>query len=111
MANSKTVENGKKSESEEEKGLQTQLEKLQNEISSITSSLADLGADKLGTAKDETKKLYHSMKENGEEMVSQTKENINNFGEALDRCVRKNPSKSVLFAAGFGFILAQLLRH
>ncbi|WP_336278523.1 DUF883 family protein [Bartonella sp. CB175] len=109
MANHKASENDKKAE--EEKDLQTQLKKLHNEISTITSSLADLGSNKLNAAKGETQKLYNSMKENGEDMISQTKDSLNNFGDALDRCVRKNPSKSVLFAAGFGFVLAQLLRR
>ncbi|WP_413154433.1 DUF883 family protein [Bartonella sp. cb54] len=102
MANHKTTE---------EKNLQTQLEKLRNEISGITSTLTNLGANKLDTAKDKAEKLYSSAKENSEEIMSQAKDKINNFEQAMNKCVRKNPSKSVLFAAGIGFVLAQLLRR
>ncbi|MDD9330791.1 MAG: DUF883 C-terminal domain-containing protein, partial [Bartonella sp.] len=36
---------------------------------------------------------------------------ISDLEQAMNQCVRKNPGKSVLFAAGVGFILSQLLRR
>ncbi|WP_208436997.1 MULTISPECIES: DUF883 family protein [Bartonella] len=105
MANNKTPENNKT------KDLQGQLEKLRGEISGITSTLTDLGANKLSTAKDKAEKLYHSAKESGEDMMSQAKEKIGDLEQTMNQCVRKNPGKSILFAAGVGFILAQLLRR
>ncbi|WP_455481818.1 DUF883 family protein [Bartonella sp. B35(2025)] len=108
MANNKTEENNKMVI---EKNLHTQLEKLRNEISGITSTLTNLGANKLNITKDKAEKLYSSAKGNSEEIMSQAKDKISNFEQALNQCVRKNPSKSVLFAAGLGFVLAQLLRR
>ncbi|WP_455473977.1 DUF883 family protein [Bartonella sp. B30(2025)] len=108
MANNKTVEDHK---SVSEKDLQAQFEKLRNEVSNITSNLTNFGADKLDKAKDKTEKLYNSTKESGEDMISHTQNSIKTFEDALSRCVRKNPNKSVLVAAGFGFLLSQLLRH
>ncbi|WP_336293948.1 DUF883 family protein [Bartonella sp. CB169] len=102
MANNKTTEN-----KETEKNLQGQLEKLRNEISGITSTLTNLGASKLNKAE----KMYDSVKENGEEIMSQAKEKISDLEQTMNQCVRKNPCKSVLFAAGAGFILSQLLRR
>ncbi len=43
--------------------------------------------------------------------MSQAKEKIGEFEQTINECVRKNPGKSVLFSAGIGFILAQLLRR
>ncbi|WP_156851591.1 DUF883 family protein [Bartonella refiksaydamii] len=105
MANNKTPENNKT------KDLQGQLEKLRSEISEITSTLKDLGANKLSAAKDKAEKLYNSAKENSGDMMSQAKEKIGDLEQTMNQCVRKNPGKSVLFAAGVGFILAQLLRR
>ncbi|EJF84352.1 DUF883 family protein [Candidatus Bartonella washoeensis] len=108
MTNNKTTENNKTAA---EKDLQTQLEKLRTEISGITSTLSNLGANKLNTAKDKAEKLYSSAKESGEEIMSQAKDKISDLEQAMNQCVRKNPGKSVLFAAGVGFILSQLLRR
>ncbi|WP_455476884.1 DUF883 family protein [Bartonella sp. B41] len=108
MANNKTSENNKKSV---EKDLQAQFEKLRSDISNATSKLTNLGANKLHQTKHKTEKLYNSAKENSEEIISQAKDKISNFEEALSRCVCKNPNKSVLVAAGIGFILAQLFRR
>ncbi|AFR26772.1 DUF883 family protein [Bartonella quintana] len=108
MANNKTTENNKTAA---EKDLQTQLEKLRNEISGITSTLTNLGANKLNAAKNKAEKLYHSAKENSEDVLSQAKDKIGDLEQSMNQCVRKNPGKSVLFAAGVGFILAQLLRR
>ncbi|EJF97822.1 DUF883 family protein [Bartonella taylorii] len=105
MANNKTTENNKT------KDLQGQLEKLRGEISGITSTLTDLGANKLSAAKDKAEKLYNSAKESSEDMMTQAKEKIGDLEQTMNQCVRKNPGKSVLFAAGVGFILAQLLRR
>ncbi|EJF79961.1 Bacterial protein of uncharacterised function (DUF883) [Candidatus Bartonella washoeensis] len=108
MTNNKKTENNKTAA---EKDLQTQLEKLRTEISGITSTLSNLGANKLNTAKDKAEKLYSSAKESGEEIMSQAKDKISDLEQAMNQCVRKNPGKSVLFAAGVGFILSQLLRR
>ncbi|WP_455480566.1 DUF883 family protein [Bartonella sp. B12(2025)] len=108
MANNKTTENNKTAA---EKDLQGQLEKLRNEISGITSTLTDLGASKLNTAKNKAEKLYNSAKENSEDIMSQAKEKIGDLEQTMNQCVRKNPGTSVLFAAGVGFILAQLLHR
>lgn len=108
MANNKTVE---KNGSTIEKDLQAQLKQLHHEIAGITSAISDFGANKLDKAKQKAEKFYNSAKDNSDEMVSQAKDAINDFENALNRCVRKNPSKSVLFAAGIGFILSQLLRR
>lgn len=108
MANKKTTENNK---TVREKNLQDQLEKLGGEISGITSTLANLSANKLNTAKNKAEKLYHSAKENSEDILSQAKETIGDLEQSMNQCVRKNPGKSVLFAAGVGFILSQLLRR
>ncbi len=105
MANNKTPENNKT------KDLQGQLEKLRGEISGITSTLTDLGANKLSAAKNKAEKLYNSAKESSEDMMTQAKEKIGDLEQTMNQCVRKNPGKSVLFAAGVGFILAQLLRR
>ncbi|EJF80035.1 DUF883 family protein [Bartonella doshiae] len=108
MANNKPTENKKTAS---EKDLQTQLEKLRSEISGITTTLTNLGTNKFNTAKDKAEKLYSSAKENGEEIFSQAKDKIGDFEQTMNQCIRKNPGKSVLIAAGVGFILAQLLRR
>ncbi|MET3560689.1 ElaB/YqjD/DUF883 family membrane-anchored ribosome-binding protein [Bartonella japonica] len=108
MAYKKTTENNKTAR---EKNLQGQFEKLGSEISGITSTLTDIGADKLNAVKNKAEKLYHSAKENSEDVLSQAKETIGNLEQSMNQCVRKNPGKSVLFAAGVGFILSQLLRR
>ncbi|WP_317993864.1 DUF883 family protein [Bartonella gliris] len=108
MTSNKKTENNKTAA---EKDLQTQLEKLRSEISGITSTLSHLGANKLNTAKDKAEKLYSSAMESGEEIMSQAKDKISDLEQAMNQCVRKNPGKSVLFAAGVGFILAQILRR
>ncbi|EJF76600.1 DUF883 family protein [Bartonella birtlesii] len=108
MANHKTPKNNKVAS---EKNLQGHLEKLHSEISGITETLTDLGASKLSAAKNKAEKLYNSAKENSEDIMSQAKEKIGEFEQTINECVRKNPGKSVLFSAGIGFILAQLLRR
>ncbi|MCZ2328842.1 DUF883 family protein [Bartonella sp. F02] len=108
MANNKMAGN---KEMGKEKELQTQLKQLRGEIADITSSLSDLGANKLNDTKHKAEKLYHSAKDNGEEIISQAKDKINDFEHYMNHCIHKNPGKSVLFAAGVGFILAQLLRR
>ncbi|KEC56584.1 DUF883 family protein [Bartonella koehlerae] len=108
MANNKTTEHNK---TVAEKGLQTQLEKLHTEISGITSTLTNLGANKLNSAKNKAEKLYNSAKENSEDILSQAKDKISDLEHNMNQCVRSNPGKSVLFAAGIGFILAHLLRR
>ncbi|WP_208435329.1 DUF883 family protein [Bartonella phoceensis] len=108
MANNKLTEKNKPAA---EKDLQGQLEKLRGEISSITTALTDVGAKKLNTAKNKAEELYNSAKENGEDILSQAKEKITELEETMNHHVRKNPGKSVLFAAGVGFILAQILRR
>ncbi|GAA4657337.1 DUF883 domain-containing protein [Bartonella pachyuromydis] len=108
MANHKTTQNNKTTE---EKDFQGQLEKLRGEISGITSTLTDLGASKLSAAKNKAEELYNSAKENSEDIMSQAKEKIGEFEQTMNHHVRKNPGKSVLFAAGVGFILSQLLRR
>ncbi|WP_074381548.1 DUF883 family protein [Bartonella doshiae] len=108
MANNKPTENKKTAS---EKDLQTQLEKLRSEISGITTTLTNLGTNKFNAAKDKAEKLYSSAKENGEEIFSQAKDKIGDFEQTMNQSIRKNPGKSVLIAAGVGFILAQLLRR
>ncbi|GAA5112521.1 DUF883 domain-containing protein [Bartonella jaculi] len=108
MTNNKKIENHKTAA---EKDLQTQLEKLRNEVSGITSTLSNLSANKLHTAKDKAEKLYSTAKESGEEILSQAKDKISDLEQAMNERIRKNPGKSVLFAAGIGFILAQILRR
>ncbi|UNE55591.1 MULTISPECIES: DUF883 family protein [Bartonella] len=88
-----------------------QFEKLRKDVSNVTSSLADAGANTLNAAKDKAGKLYHAAKENGEDILSQAKEKIGDFEQNMHQYVRKNPNKSILFAAGIGFILSQLLRR
>ncbi|AGF74998.1 hypothetical protein BAnh1_11300 [Bartonella australis AUST/NH1] len=111
MANNKTAENGRNDRTTAEKDLQKQLEQLRGEIAGITSTLTDLGSSKLNEAKHKAEKFYTSAKENSEEIVSQAKEKLDEFESYMNHCVRKNPGKSVLFAASIGFILAQLLRR
>ncbi|WP_375621590.1 MULTISPECIES: YqjD family protein [unclassified Bartonella] len=112
MAHNKTTQHDKTAvEKDQQKDLQGQLETLRTEISGITSTLTDLGANKFNAAKDKAEKLYHSAKESGEDMMSQAKDKISDLEQTLNQCVRKNPGKSVLFAAGVGFILSQLLRR
>ncbi|WP_273760665.1 YqjD family protein [Bartonella sp. ML70XJBT.G] len=108
MANHKKTQNNKTTA---EKELQGQAEKLRSEISGITSTLTELGASKLSAAKNKAEELYHSAKENSEDMMSQAKEKISELEQTMNDHVRKNPGKSVLFAAGVGFILSQLLRR
>ncbi|EJF87791.1 DUF883 family protein [Bartonella rattimassiliensis] len=108
MANNKTTQHNKTAS---EKDLQGQLETLRNEISEITSTLTNLGSNKLNTAKNKAEKLYHSAKESGEDIMYQAKDTISELEQTMHQCVRKNPGKSVLIAAGAGFILSQLLRR
>lgn len=108
MANHKLPKHNK---TVEEKDSQGHLEKLRSEISEVTSTLTDLGANKLNAAKNKAEQLYNSAKENGEDLISQAKDKIGEFEQTMNQHVRKNPGKSVLFAAGIGFILAQLLRR
>ncbi|CDO47492.1 hypothetical protein AT246_07165 [Bartonella henselae] len=108
MANNKTTEHNKTAA---EKDLQTQLENLRTEISGITSTLTDLGSSKLNSVKNKAGKLYNSAKENSEDILSQAKDKIGDLEQTMNQCVRDNPGKSVLFAAGIGFILAHLLRR
>lgn len=108
MTNNKATEKNKTSA---EKDLQGQLEKLRKELSGVTSTLTDLGASKLNAAKTKAEKLYHAAKDSSEDVMSQAKDKIGDFEQTMNQCVRKNPGKSVLFAAGVGFILAQLLRR
>ncbi|WP_375666580.1 YqjD family protein [Bartonella sp. TT121SHDZB] len=112
MATNKTMQPNKTAaEKDLQRDLQGQLEKLRNEISEITSTLTNLGTNKFNTAKDKAEKLYHSAKESGEDIMSQAKDTISDLEQTMNQCVRKNPGKSVLFAAGVGFILSHLLRR
>ncbi|MCZ2203677.1 DUF883 family protein [Bartonella sp. A05] len=108
MANNKTAE---KNGTATEKDLQAQLKQLHHEIAGITSTISNFGANQLDKAKHKAEKVYNSAKENGEEMVSQAKDTISDLESTMNQCIRKNPGKSVLFAAGIGFVLAQLLRR
>ncbi|WP_208439225.1 DUF883 family protein [Bartonella tribocorum] len=112
MANNKnTKKNKTAAEKDLQNELQGQLETLRHEISGMTSTLTDLGAKKFNAAKDKAEKLYHSAKESSEDIMSQAKDKISDLEQTMNQCVRKNPGKSVLFAAGVGFILSQLLRR
>ncbi|MET3589846.1 ElaB/YqjD/DUF883 family membrane-anchored ribosome-binding protein [Bartonella silvatica] len=108
MTKNKTTQNNNTAA---EKDLQKQFDKLSNEISGITSTLTDLGATKLNTAKNKAERLYQSAKEGSEDIMSQAKDKMGEFEQTMNQCIRKNPGKSVLFATGVGFILAQLLRR
>ncbi|MBX4335820.1 DUF883 family protein [Bartonella raoultii] len=108
MTNNKATE---KNKTTAEKDLQEQLEKLRKELSGVTSTLTDLGTNKLNTAKTKAEKLYNAAKESSEDVISQAKEKIGDFEQTMNQCIQKNPGKSVLLAAGVGFILSQLLRR
>ncbi|QEE12766.1 DUF883 family protein [Bartonella krasnovii] len=109
--NKNTKKNKTTAEKDPQNELQGQLETLRHEISGMTSTLTDLGTKKFNAAKDKAEKLYHSAKESGEDIMAQAKDKISDLEQTMNQCVRKNPGKSVLFAAGVGFILSQLLRR
>ncbi|WP_455465904.1 DUF883 family protein [Bartonella sp. B39] len=108
MANNKTTQDHKMAT---EKSSHRQLEKLRNDVSEATSTLANIGANKLNAAKNKAETLYNAAKESSEDILSQAKDKIGNLEQTMNQYVRKNPNKSVLFAAGIGFILSQLLRR
>ncbi|MBA9082726.1 MULTISPECIES: DUF883 family protein [Bartonella] len=108
MANNKAADDRATST---EKDLHAQLKQLRSEMANITSALSDLGSNTLSEAKNKATKLYASVKDNGEDIASQAKDVLNDFEHNLSRCVRKNPSKSVLVAAGIGFVLSYLIRR
>lgn len=108
MANNKTADDRAAST---ENDLHAQLKQLRSEMANITSTLSDLGSDTLSEAKNKAAKLYTSVKDNGENIASQTKDILSDFEQNLSRCVRKNPSKSVLVAASIGFVLSYLIRR
>ncbi|WP_455479249.1 DUF883 family protein [Bartonella sp. B23] len=108
MANNKTTRNQKMAI---EKSSHGQLEQLRNDVSEVTSTLANLGANKLNAAKNEAEKLYNAAKENSENILSQAKDKLGDLEQSINQYVRKNPNKSVFFAASIGFILSQLLRR
>ncbi|WP_035009069.1 DUF883 family protein [Bartonella vinsonii] len=108
MVNNKKTENHKMTTEKDSRG---QLNKLRNDVSEVTSTLADLGANKLNKAKNKAEELYKTAKESSEDILSQAKEKIGDLEQNMNQYVRKNPNKSVLFAAGIGFILSQLLRR
>ncbi|MCZ2158742.1 DUF883 domain-containing protein [Bartonella sp. 220] len=108
MANNKTTENCKMTA---KKNPQGQFDKLRNDVSEVTSTLADLGASKLNQAKNKAEELYKTAKESSGDILSQAKDKIGDLEQNMNQYVRKNPHKSVLFAAGIGFILSQLLRR
>ncbi len=90
---------------------QRQFDKLHNDVSEVTSTLADLGASKLNKAKNKAEELYKTAKDSSGDILSQAKDKIGDLEQNMNQYVRKNPNKSVLFAAGIGFILSQLLRR
>nr|CDP79444.1 hypothetical protein BN1046_00338 [Bartonella schoenbuchensis] len=109
MANNKAADDRATST---EKDLHAQLKQLRTEMANITSALSDLGSNTLlSEAKNKATKFYASVKDNGEDIASQAKDVLSDFEHNLSRCVRKNPSKSVLVAAGIGFVLSYLIRR
>ncbi|EJF91725.1 DUF883 family protein [Bartonella tamiae] len=101
----------KENATQAEKDLQAQVEQLRKEISQITSTLGEVGSEKLHQVKDKAGRLYASAKANGEEAVSQAKEKIHDLEGQVSECVRNKPVTSLAVAAGVGFLIALLVRR
>lgn len=94
-----------------EEELEAQVAQLQDDLKSITETLAKLSGEKFGEAKAVAKTEFKHLKRKGEEVLSDAQDQAEHVEKQLKDTIREKPLTSVATALGVGFVLALLTRH
>lgn len=91
--------------------LEKQLHDLRKDVAAITSTLTELGSKKLHDAKGRAQSMYGRARTQGDELLSDARNKLNETQETVCEYVHEKPITSLAIAAGVGFILGQILRR
>lgn len=91
--------------------VQAELERLRNDISALTQTLASFGNGKLKEAGDRASQLGADVAEASAQYVDTARNSLAVAEQDLEAHIRSRPLQSVAIAAGIGFVAALLTRR
>lgn len=94
-----------------EEELENQISKLQDDLQSITDTLAKLTGEKVSEAKHIAQTEFKQLKRKGQEVLDDVQDHAGEIEKQVKDVIRERPLSSVATALGIGFVLALLTRN
>jgi ElaB/YqjD/DUF883 family membrane-anchored ribosome-binding protein len=91
--------------------LQEQIETLKNDISAISTTLADLLKAGVREGRATLRRRADEYKRQGQEQADAAVGSAREYGEALEERIAQNPFSAVLVALGLGFLIGLMSRR
>ncbi|NGP18320.1 DUF883 family protein [Devosia aurantiaca] len=98
-------------ESTREEQLEAQVAQLQNDLKSITHTLAKLTENRVEGAKEYASAEFRQLKRRGQHVLEDAQGQAEEYEQQLKDTIREKPLTAVATAVGIGFVLALLTRH
>ncbi|WP_238364480.1 DUF883 family protein [Mesobacterium pallidum] len=93
----------------EQDSIEKQLATIREDISKLTSSLAELGRAQGTAAKENVKATAAELRAKGEDNVRYAQDQLTAAAHRAETSVRENPGAAVGIAAGIGFVVGLLM--
>jgi ElaB/YqjD/DUF883 family membrane-anchored ribosome-binding protein len=94
-----------------DQNLEEQISRLQEDIKSITATLARMGGDKVSEARNTAEGEYRHLLRQGREVMSEARSQAGALESQLVDTVREKPLTAIAGAIGIGFLLALMSRR
>ncbi|MBL8584929.1 MAG: DUF883 domain-containing protein [Rhizobiaceae bacterium] len=91
--------------------LEADIQRLREDLSTLTKQLAAMGGHSYGTAKRAAAEGVEQLRAQGEATIQNLKSNARDLEDQISASVREKPVTSLAIAAGVGFIFALLARR
>src|SRR5437016_5648242 len=91
--------------------LEQQVARLQDDLKSITATLARLGNQKVSEVRDNAEGQYKSLVRSGQHVVDDLGSQAGALEDQLKQTIREKPLTAVATAVGVGFVIALLTQR
>lgn len=102
---------GTRSRASRDQNLEEQVNRLQEDLKTITATLARMGGDKVSEARDTAESEYRHLLRQGKQVVSEARSQAGALETQLVDTIREKPLTAMAGAIGIGFIIALLSRR
>jgi len=102
--------NGRKTSRSHSDDIETQVTQLQNDLKSITQTLARMGEDKVDEVRGAAKSRAKEIRAKGEEVIENAQDEFSAFEKQIKDTIREKPLTAVAGAMALGFLIAVITR-
>ncbi|MCB8838105.1 YqjD family protein [Aurantimonas sp. VKM B-3413] len=90
--------------------LETQINRLREDVSGLSDALKSMAQQQADDARKQAYALRDDVRDRGERYWRQAQDTASELEEEMSERIRTEPIKSVLIAAGIGYLYARLFR-